>query len=153
MSENNQVELKLSTFAKIRTNKKTPVTNAEQELLPNIVGPLFRIIAAGNDPIIERDEDGNETGAVTDRGTYSVMPVGGSLANHLASPLTIKTKGVACIFNKQQCQQLMWSTTFLAFDGLRLWNVGGQEGLSADTARVVQLTEDELKRIMNGQLK
>lgn len=153
MAENNQAELKLSTFAKIRANKRTPVTNAEQELLPKIVGPLFRVIAAGNDPIIERDEDGNETGAVTDRGTYSVMPIGGSLANRLASPLTIKTKGVACIFNQQQCQQLMWSTTFMAFDGLRHWNVAGQEGLSADTARVVQLSEEELKRVMSGHLK
>lgn len=150
---NNQVELKLSTFARIRGNKRTPITNAEQQQLPGIVGPVFRVIAAGNDPVVERDEEGNETGVVTERGTYSVMPVGGSLANTLVAPLTIKTKGSACIFSKQQSQQLMWATTFMAFDGLRHWNVAGQEGLSADTARVVHLTEDELKRIMNGQLR
>lgn len=144
---------KFNTFAKNRGNKRTPVTNAEQEQLPLIIGPVFRVIAAGDDPVVERDDDGQETGVVTERGTYSVLPVGGSLANRLTSPLTVKTKGVACIFNKQQRQQLMWATTFIAFDGLRLWNVGGQEGLSADTARVVQLTEDELKQIMNGRLK
>lgn len=149
-TENNS---KFNTFAKIRGNKRTPVLNAEQQQLPSIVGPAFRVVAAGNDPVIERDEDGNETGAVTERGTYSVMPIGGTLAKRLASPLTVKTKGVACIFNQQQCQQLMWSTTFMAFDGLRHWNVAGQEGLSADTARVVQLSEEELKRVMSGHLK
>lgn len=149
-TENNS---KFNTFSEMRRNKKTPVLNAEQQQLPDIVGPIFRVVAAGNDPVIERDEDGNETGAVTERGTYSVMPVGGILANRLTSPLNVKTKGVACIFNKQQCQQLMWTTTFMAFDGLRHWNVGGQEGLSADNARVVQMTEDELKRVINGQIK
>lgn len=153
MTENNQTELKLSTFAQVRGNKRTPITNAEQQQLPGIVGPVFRVIAAGNDPVVERNEEGNETGVVTERGTYSVMPVGGSLANTLTTPLNIKTKGTACIFSKQQCHQLMWTTTFMAFDGLRLWNVGGQEGLSADSARVVQLTEEELRRIMNGQFK
>lgn len=152
MSES-QEKTKFNTFSRIRGNKRTPVTNAEQQQLPGIVGPVFRVIAAGNDPVVERDDDGQETGVVIERGTYSVMPVGGSLANDLTTPLAVKTKGAACIFNQQQRQQLMWSTTFLAFDGLRLWNVGGQEGLSADTARVVQLTEDELKRVMNGQLR
>lgn len=149
----NEVKLKFNTFADVRGSKRTPVTTAEQEVLPQIVGPIFRVIAAGDDPVIERDDDGQETGAVTERGTYSVMPIGGSLANRLTSPLTVKTKGVACIFNKQQCQKLMWVTTFIAFDELRLWNVGGQEGLSADSARVVQLSEEELKHVMNGQLK
>lgn len=127
--------------------------NAEQQQLPGIIGPVFRVIAAGDDPVIERDDDGKETGTITERGTYSVMPIGGSLATSLTSPLTIKTKGTACIFNKHMRQQLMWNTTFLAFDGIRLWIVGGQEGLSADKARVVQMTEDELKRVMNGQIK
>lgn len=153
MSENNQAELKLSTFAKIRANKRTPVTAAEQMLLPKIVGPVFNVVAAGDDPVNERDEDGKETGVVTERGTYAIMPIVGSLANQLVAPLIVKTKGVACIFSKQQRQQLMWSSVFIAFDNLRLWNVGGQEGLSADSARVVQLTEEELRRIMNGQFK
>lgn len=152
MSEN-QERTKFNTFSEIRKNKRTPVTNVEQEQLPLIIGPVFRVIAAGNDPVVERDDDGKETGVVIERGTYSVMPIGGTLAKRLASPLIVKTKGAACIFNPQDRQQLMWSTIFIAFDGLRLWNVGGQEGLSADTARVVQVTEDELKRIINGQLK
>lgn len=154
MTENsNQAELKLSTFAKNRANKRTPVTAAEQMLLPKIVGPVFNVVAAGDDPVNERDEDGKETGVVTERGTYAVMPIAGNLANQLAAPLVVKTKGTACIFSKQQRQQLMWSSTFIAFDNLRLWTVGGQEGLSADNARVVQLNEEDLRRIMNGQQK
>lgn len=153
MTENTNEQRKMNTFAQITGRKRTPLTNAEQEFLPEILGPVFRVIAAGNDPVLVRDDNGNETGEVIARGTYSIMPIAGRLANKLASPLTIKTKGRECIFNHQQCQQLMWTTTFISFEEIKLWTVDGQEGLSAEDVRVVKLSDEELKRIMSGQFK
>lgn len=140
-----QVTVKGSTFAEVLQNKRTPVNNALQKPLKSVIGDLFKLVSGTNEVI--KTKDGEEE----IRAVYRVQPLNSTLLP-LSAELEVKIKGAKSIVDEKDNMELMLDARIVvvAFDKLSHWIFNGSEGLNATGIRVLQLSKDDVVRIVRG---
>ncbi|PMD73047.1 hypothetical protein [Companilactobacillus nuruki] len=131
---NNEVSTP-STFASKYESTRLPLTSALQRPTVYATGDLFRLNGSSTEEV--EDKDGN----VAPRAVYNVQALN---SQHLAlgTNLTFKIKGQKSVLSEEDNLALLEGKTIpvVAFDNIRLWQVGANEGLTADGMRVLSIS-------------
>ncbi|MGN1272789.1 MAG: hypothetical protein ACI4T3_06640 [Lactobacillus sp.] len=143
---NNPEAVKDSTFAQPLMPKSTPISNVLIKPLKLATGTIFKIVSGSNEQT--QDKDGNEVV----RAVYRVQSLNSKLLP-LATELEVKVKGQACLLSEQDNVDIMFNSKMItvAFDDLALWSFNGREGLTASTIRPLELSNEQIQRIVRGQ--
>lgn len=70
----------------------------------------------------------------------------------LSTEFEIKVKGQACLLKEKDNVEIMFNSKMLivAFDNLAHWSFNGREGLNATGVRILNLTNDQIMKIVGG---
>ena len=142
---NSNEAVKGSTFAQSLMPKSTPISNSLTKPLKLATGTIFKVVSGSNEQV--QDKDGNEVV----RAVYKIQVLNSSLLP-LATELEVKIKGQECLLSEQDNVDIMFNSKMVtvAFDDLALWSFNGHEGLTASGIRPLELSNDQIQRIVGG---
>ena len=123
-----------STFAPQFESSRLPLSSKLQRPVVYATGDLFRLTSASTEKVADKD------GSQVPRAVYHVQILNSKNLDP-GTVLTIKVKWQESNLTKEQNLTLLQGKAVLvvAFDNIRLWQVGNNEGLSADAMRVLNL--------------
>ena len=130
-----------STFATQYESNRLPLTTLLQQPVVYATGDLFRLVGSSTEEA--EDKDGNKVA----RAVYSVQTLN-SPTLKVGTMLTFKIKGENSVLSEEDNLALLKGETIpvVAFDNIRLWQVGNNEGLSADHMRPLTISPTDALR-------
>lgn len=147
MAQNTQhiEEIKGSSFAQAILPKATPISNALQKPLKLATGSIFKVLSGSTE--VAKDSNGDDTV----RAVYKVQSLNSKLLP-LSTEFEVKVKGQECMFKEEDNVEIMFNSkmVIVAFDDLSHWSFNGREGLNATGVRVLNLTNDQIMKIVGG---
>jgi len=144
MAQQNET-IKDSTFAQAILPKATPISNALQKPLKLATGSIFKVLSGSTEAA--KDSNGDDIVAAIFR-----VPSLYSKLLPLSTEFEVKVKGQECMFKEEDNVEIMFNSkmVIVAFDDLSHWSFNGREGLSATGVRVLNLTNDQIMKIVGG---
>lgn len=148
MAQNNNQSVELikdSTFAQAIMPKATPISNVLQKPLKLATGSVFKVLSGSTETA--KDSNGDDTV----RAAYRVQSLNSKLLP-LTTEFEIKVKGQECFLKEQDNVDIMFNSRMIivAFDGLSHWSFNGREGLNATGVRVLNLSNEQIMKIVGG---
>lgn len=137
--------IKDSSFAEAILPKATPINNVLQKPLKLATGSIFKVLSGTNETV--KDDNGNNVV----RAVYKVQSLNSQLLP-LSAEFEIKVKGQACLLKEEDNVEIMFNSRMLivAFDNLAHWSFNGREGLNATGVRILNLTNEQIMKIVGG---
>lgn len=137
--------IKDSSFAEVILPKATPINNVLQKPLKLATGSIFKVLSGTTETV----EDNN--GDSTKRAIYRVQSLNSQLLP-LTTEFEIKIKGQSCLLKEEDNIEIMFNSKMIivAFDNLSHWSFNGREGLNATGIRVLNLSNQQIMKIVGG---
>ena len=137
--------IKDSSFAEAILPKATPINNVLQNPLKLATGSIFKVLSGTTETV----EDNN--GDSTKRAIYRVQSLNSQLLP-LTTEFEIKIKGQSCLLKEEDNIEIMFNSKMIivAFDNLSHWSFNGREGLNATGIRVLNLSNQQIMKIVGG---
>lgn len=136
--------VKSSTFADVISSKSTPIINVLQKPLKFATGTLFKVVSGTNEEI--KDKDGKKSV----RAIYRVQSLDSKLLD-LSHEFEIKVKNQKCLLTHADNFNITFHSKMIivAFDNLSHWLFNGHEGLNATGVRILNMSEEQVMKVVN----
>lgn len=131
----------LSTFSE-SSSKRTPIQSALTRPLEEAVGKCFLLLSGTTEEV----QDSNDESKTISRAVYEVRVVSSKTRLPIGTVLTVKIKGSESVITDEENKKLLLGlekNKVVAFDDLNHWNFNGNEGLSASSMRVLDVSPQD----------
>ena len=144
--QNASTKMELSTFAKVRGNKNSPVQTLMDEELPRFIGNLFLL-----DAVEEQEVTDADTGEVRINSLYTVKTLQQNVKAKLGTLITIKVKDAKPIVNQNKLMENILDgsgkTLIIRFTDIAHYSFIGGEAINAKSANLVNITVKEASKL------